>query len=94
MFNAVNESDVTDIVKLQVEKAKEGDTKAIAFVSKFLLGANTPVTFIQENHYHNEIEAQEMDELPGAKGKIQAMRERAARGQDLHSEHDGQPNLD
>ena len=47
MYDAITEEDVSDIVKKQVEKAKEGDAKAIEFVFGHVLGAKRPVTINQ-----------------------------------------------
>ena len=54
MFDAVNPQDITDIVKNRIAKAKEGDKDALKFVTDYLLGANSGITFVQEHHYHAE----------------------------------------
>ncbi|MEO1527594.1 MAG: hypothetical protein AAFX06_19365 [Planctomycetota bacterium] len=47
MYDAITEEDVSSIVKRQVEKAKEGDAKAIEFVFGQVLGTKRAVTINQ-----------------------------------------------
>jgi len=49
IFDAINEEDVAAIVKKQVEKAKEGDDKALQFVMKYVLGFGQNITLQQIN---------------------------------------------
>lgn len=49
IFDAISETDVTEIVKRQVEKAKQGDDKSLQFVMKYVLGFGQPVTLQQIN---------------------------------------------
>lgn len=51
VFNAVNEQDVTDVVKGIVERAKEGDDKSVKHLFDYVLGAKTPVKLVQNNYY-------------------------------------------
>lgn len=47
MFDAINADDVAQIVKKQVEKAKNGDEKSLQFVMKYVLGTDQPVKLQQ-----------------------------------------------
>lgn len=49
IFNAINEDDVSEIVKKQVEKAKQGDNKSLQFVMKYVLGFGPQMTVQQIN---------------------------------------------
>jgi hypothetical protein len=49
IFGAITEQDVSQIIKKQVEKAKDGDDKALQFVMKYALGFGQPVTLQQVN---------------------------------------------
>ena len=49
IFDSINESDVAEIVKKQVEKAKAGDDKALQFVMKYVLGFGQSITLQQIN---------------------------------------------
>lgn len=49
IFDSINESDVAEIVKKQVDKAKDGDSKSLEFVMKYVLGFGQPVTLQQIN---------------------------------------------
>jgi hypothetical protein len=42
IFGAISEEDVVDIVKRQVEKAKQGDPTALQFIMKYALGFGQP----------------------------------------------------
>lgn len=42
IFGAISEEDVVEIVKRQVEKAKQGDPTALQFVMKYALGFGQP----------------------------------------------------
>jgi hypothetical protein len=49
IFDSISESDVTAMVKKQVDKAKAGDAKSLEFVMKYVLGFGQPVTLQQIN---------------------------------------------
>ena len=49
IFDAITEQDVAEIVKKQVEKAKQGDDKSLQFVMKYVLGFGQPITLQQIN---------------------------------------------
>jgi hypothetical protein len=49
IFDAITEQDVTQMVKKQVDKAKQGDEKALQFVMKYVLGFGQPITLQQIN---------------------------------------------
>ena len=49
IFNSITDADVVEIIKKQVEKAKEGDERSLQFVMKYVLGFGTPVTLQQIN---------------------------------------------
>jgi hypothetical protein len=49
IFDAVSETDVAEIVKRQVEKAKQGDQKSIDFVMKYALGFGQAINVKQVN---------------------------------------------
>lgn len=49
IFDAIAEQDVAEIVKKQVEKAKQGDDKSLQFVMKYVLGFGQPITLQQIN---------------------------------------------
>jgi hypothetical protein len=44
IYDAIDQEDVTEIVRNQVEKAKKGDPNAIKFVFGHVLGANRSLT--------------------------------------------------
>lgn len=57
IFNAVTEADVAEIVKKQIDLAKQGDKSAIKFVMDYVLGAGTggqPMKLVQQNFYDAE----------------------------------------
>ena len=49
IFDSISESDITQIIKKQVDKAKAGDAKSLEFVMKYVLGFGQPVTLQQIN---------------------------------------------
>lgn len=49
IFGAISEHDVEEIIKRQVEKAKQGDNASLQFVMKYVLGFGQPVTLNQIN---------------------------------------------
>lgn len=49
IFDSITEQDVADIVKKQVEKAKQGDANSLQFVMKYVLGFGQPITLQQIN---------------------------------------------
>lgn len=49
IFDAITEQDVAEIVKKQVEKAKQGDDNSLQFVMKYVLGFGQPHTVQQIN---------------------------------------------
>lgn len=49
IFDAITEQDVAEIVKKQVEKAKQGDDKSLQFVMRYVLGFGQPITLQQIN---------------------------------------------
>ena len=52
VFDAISESDVSDVVKQIVGKAKEGDTKAQKMFFDYLLGAkNRPAQVVVNNTF-------------------------------------------
>lgn len=50
MIQAVTADDMVAIVQAQVKKAKEGDQKALEYVTDYLLGAGQSVTLVQNNY--------------------------------------------
>lgn len=90
---ALGESDVVDIVKGQVARAKQGDQGAIKFVFDQLLGGNElkGATFVQNNFYGTEDEGPKKPcgGAPGSGKKVRTLQQRAAAGLPLHVEGDG-----
>lgn len=56
MFDGIKESDVTDVVKQIVEKAKAGDVKAQQMMFDYLLGAKTKPTQVVVNNHFESVE--------------------------------------
>lgn len=90
---ALTESDVTAIVRSQVEKAKQGDTKALQFVFDQLLGGNElkGATFIQNNYGTGDTGRPDKptQARPGSREKVELMAERMASGNGCFHPDDG-----
>lgn len=85
VFNAVSESDITEVVKSIVEKAKGGDKIALRYLFDYVLGGRV-TTAVQNNVYvdqHSEPPATAA--RPGSAEKIEVLRGRLANGRDLFS---------
>ena len=89
-MDAIEESDVQEIVENQVKMAKTGDKDAIKFVFDVVLGGQNlkGATFIQHVYGHED-PAKPVKALGGSNGKLRAMQARAAAGLPLHDPGDG-----
>jgi hypothetical protein len=86
-FDAISESDVQDIVKAMVAKAKTGDANAVKMVFELLLNPKT--TAIQNNVFVPAPPPGAIsNNRPGSSAKILELQARAERGEDLHHVHD------
>jgi hypothetical protein len=97
-MKAISISDVADIVKDQVARAKKGDQNAIRFVfDQVLGGAQLKVaTFIQNNYTAETIAAatgKPTPVMPGTPDKVEVMRMRVAAGAEVFNANDG-PEVD
>lgn len=91
MFNAVKESDITEIMAGVVERAKKGDAQAVKIVMEYIVGANKPP------HSQTNVLIQQSDAPQpaaptrariGTRAKVEVMAERARNGQSLHHPDD------
>lgn len=84
-FDAISESDVQDIVKAMVAKAKTGDANAVKMVFELLLNPK-PTTAIQNNVFVPPAPppATISHSRPGSSAKILELQARAERGEELH----------
>jgi hypothetical protein len=75
---AVSESDVGDVVKGIVARAKNGDKDAIAHMFNYVLGGAQPIKITQNNHYHTEPSGGDTIDLdPDAPGYFTEVQRRA-----------------
>lgn len=91
-FNALNASDVKEIVQAIVTKAKQGDPQACKMVFEYLLGGKgspaAPATHVNNLQVNLAGPAPgDTAALPIRQAKIDRLRERASNGQALF--HDG-----
>jgi hypothetical protein len=88
-FDAISESDVSEIVKAMVAKAKTGDANAVKMVFELLLNPK-PNTAIQNNVFvpPSPPPAAISNSRPGSSAKILELQARAERGEDLHHAND------
>jgi hypothetical protein len=95
-MDAVSTSDVTEMVKCQVEKAKKGDRQALQFVFDKILGGDQlkGATFVQQNFYGEDDPTKPTPARPGTNGKLVKMQARAAAGMPLCDKDDGPSNVD
>lgn len=84
----IAESDVTEIVKKQVELAKKGDQRALKFVFDTVLQGEQMkgATFIQNNNYGDP--AAPTNALPGTDSKLRKMQARRDAGLPLTDQRD------
>lgn len=54
VYDAVGESDVTEIVQGITKRAKEGDAKAIGQFFDYVMGGKQNVKLVQNNYYDRE----------------------------------------
>lgn len=95
VMQSISTSDVTAIVKQQVEAAKRGDAKAIRFVFEHVLSAGMKgATFVQNNFGSDALPSLPTKARPGTNGKLVAMRQRAAAGLPLTRDDDGPTSVD
>lgn len=75
---AITEADVTEIVRKQVELAKQGNKDALKFVFGQVLGGDQSITLVQNNF--SESPATPTNAVPGTKPKLDKMAARVAAG--------------
>ena len=85
VFDAVSESDVADIVKGIVTRAKDGDQRAVQQVFDYVIGKQQPARLTQNNYYQasEDVCDDEPIETPGSPARIEQLRRRAAAGKSL-----------
>jgi hypothetical protein len=77
----INEADIKEIVKNQVDRAKKGDPNAIKFVFEQVLGGGMKgATFVQNIFTDGPRPDKPGDEVPGTDDKVRLMRRRVAAG--------------
>lgn len=102
MFDGIAEGDIREIVTGIVKRAKKGDDKAIKLVFDYLLGGvdgGRPNSATQVNVYNESAVDHPSAKKPdrptlagrGTRAKVEAMAERAERGEELHHEEDHDP---
>ena len=80
-YSGIAESDVTEIVRNAVDRAKAGDNKAIDFVMK-LLGTDRPLAVTNNLYVDGQrTEGKPTDAPPGTDSKVEAMAKRVANGE-------------
>lgn len=85
VFNAVTESDVQEVVKGIVKRAKDGDQHAVKNLFDYVMGAGKSIHLSQHNHYEAEkpLPTEELDGTPGSPDRIKQLTARAKNGQQL-----------
>lgn len=87
VFNAVNESDVKEVVEGIVKRAKAGDRHAITHLFDHVLGGKQPVKIIQNNYYEGQPPTGDIvdeESAPaGSAERVEQLRRRAAGGKSL-----------
>lgn len=85
MYGAITEQDMAEIVKGMVQRAKDGDEKAVRMVFEYLLaGGKTPSQATQINVYPPEKPASNPTRaIRGTGAKIEALASRAMNGEEL-----------
>lgn len=83
MFDAISEADMREIMRKLVSDAKAGNFRAQKIIFESILAA--PRVSV-----HSEVTVSGMptNEFPGTAGKLNVMRERAAKGLPLHHDKD------
>ena len=85
VFDAVKESDIKEMMQALVGAAKRGDPAACKLVFDYVLGG-TKGTFTQNNV---RVELAPTSARQGTRDKVAIMAKRAANGQPLHHDKDG-----
>lgn len=88
--NAVKPSDISEIMKKQVELAKKGNTQAVKFVFEQLLGGSAikGATFIQNNFRDTKEIDGPTRARPGSTEKVEIMRRRMEAGMPITRDDD------
>lgn len=91
VLDTVTQEDVTDIVRGQIKKAKEGDQAAIKFVFGQLLGGDTfkGATFVQNNYNTDDRPDKPTKTRAGSGERVEIMRRRLEAGLPLSNGEDG-----
>lgn len=95
MSSSVTPSDLTEIMSVQIDKAKEGNTRAAAFVlkqvEKMTAAARQPITITQNNFYDGPEKRPDTpaSERPGEPATLEKMRRRAQARMPLRNTDDG-----
>ncbi len=79
-FDGICESDITDIVRKQVEQAKAGDSRAAKFVFDVFVNTKKP-DGREQPIIPSKPPAESTKARPGSQAKILAMQQRAQRGE-------------
>lgn len=88
IYDGIKESDVAEIVQGIVKRAKNGDEKAVKQFFEYVLGSGVKQA-TQNNVYVSAPAASEPTSAkPRTAGKIEVMRLRAERGEELFHEKD------
>jgi len=93
----LKQSDIEEIVKGQIKRAKAGDKNAIKFVFDQLLGGSymRGATFIQNNYAGgNGQKPGGTKALPGSSEKVEEMRRRVTAGGSAFDKRDARPTID
>lgn len=89
MADSIKADDITAVMAKQVEKAKEGDMKAAAFVmnqaNKLMTtqAKQPPVTIVQNNYYDSPRPDEPIDPKDDKEGSIRKLRARARAGEPI-----------
>jgi hypothetical protein len=89
--SSITEGDIKDIVKAQVQRAKDGNAAALKFIFEQVLGGAElkGATFIQNNYGKDESPEKPALALPGSNEKIELMRRRVTSGNGAFVNGDG-----
>lgn len=89
-LTAITDDDVTSIVSNLVEKAKKGDAKAAQVVFDYFLGGRLGTQVNVQTNVVSHPASDADDAPPGTTDRVETMRRRAERGEEIFSVRDRQ----
>lgn len=89
MFDGIKEQDVKDIVASLVQRAKDGDAQATRMVFEYLLGGARGASTVNNVQINAPLPASPTRHRGGTRGKLSVLAARAANGEQLFRDDDG-----